>query len=276
MLHASTLPRSCDPRMVAAGWARSYPHGCRWTGRRHGARERSAELSVAGLVLAAGGGRRYGGPKALVRHEGSLLVERAVATVRDGGCSPIVVVLGAAAAEVRAQAQLGDATLVDNEGWKSGMGSSLRVGLEALGGHRRRRGGRAARRHPRGDRRGGAPGAREERAGRAGLGDLRPAARPSGAARPRPLGRRRHAGHGRRGGSRLPDGPGGSVQTVPCEDIADDTDMDVPEPPPDAHCRTVPARPGHSWSSRPWRCIVGAWAWAPAWPGTRWSECATC
>jgi CTP:molybdopterin cytidylyltransferase MocA len=92
----------------------------------------SAELSVAGLVLAAGGGRRYGGPKALVRHEGSLLVERAVATVRAGGCSPVVVVLGAAAADVRAQAQLGDATLVENEGWKTGMGSSLRVGLDAL------------------------------------------------------------------------------------------------------------------------------------------------
>jgi CTP:molybdopterin cytidylyltransferase MocA len=85
-------------------------------------------------VLAAGGGRRYGGPKALVRHEGSLLIERAVATVRDGGCAPIVVVLGAAAAEVRAAAQLGDVTIVENELWKSGMASSLRVGLEALGG----------------------------------------------------------------------------------------------------------------------------------------------
>src|SRR5262245_31725640 len=88
---------------------------------------------AAGLVLAAGGGRRYGGPKALVRHEGSLLVERAVATVREAGCGPIVVVLGAAAAEVRATAQLGDAALVDHELWKSGMGSSLRVGLETLG-----------------------------------------------------------------------------------------------------------------------------------------------
>jgi nicotine blue oxidoreductase len=94
----------------------------------------SAELSVAGLVLAAGGGRRYGGPKALVRHEGSLLVERAVATVRDGGCTPIVVVLGAASAEVRAAAQLGAVNIVENEGWKSGMGSSLRVGLDALAG----------------------------------------------------------------------------------------------------------------------------------------------
>src|SRR6476619_3324662 len=87
---------------------------------------------AAGLVLAAGGGRRYGGPKALVRHEGSLLVERAGRTVRDAGCAPIVVVLGAAAAEVRATAQLGQVSLVENEGWKSGMGSSLRVGLEAL------------------------------------------------------------------------------------------------------------------------------------------------
>jgi CTP:molybdopterin cytidylyltransferase MocA len=90
------------------------------------------ELSVAGLVLAAGGGRRYGGPKALVRHEGSLLVERAVRTVRDGGCSRIVVVLGAAADEVRATADLGDATIVENENWKTGMGSSLKAGLEAL------------------------------------------------------------------------------------------------------------------------------------------------
>lgn len=91
------------------------------------------ELSVAGLVLAAGGGRRYGGPKALVRRDDRLLVERAVDTVRAGGCAPIVVVLGAEAATVRAQADLGDAILVDNPGWKSGMGSSLKVGLEAVG-----------------------------------------------------------------------------------------------------------------------------------------------
>ncbi|WP_460495032.1 nucleotidyltransferase family protein [Dactylosporangium cerinum] len=85
------------------------------------------------MVLAAGGGRRYGGPKALVRHEdGRLLVERAVATLRDGGCARIVVVLGAESARVRAEAQLGDARLVDNPTWKSGMGSSLRAGLAAM------------------------------------------------------------------------------------------------------------------------------------------------
>jgi CTP:molybdopterin cytidylyltransferase MocA len=91
-----------------------------------------AELSVAGLVLAAGGGRRYGGPKALVRRDGELLVERAVATAREAGCAPIIVVVGASAAEVREQANLGDATIVDNPGWKTGMASSLKTGLAAL------------------------------------------------------------------------------------------------------------------------------------------------
>ncbi|MET7423304.1 NTP transferase domain-containing protein [Dactylosporangium sp. NPDC005555] len=98
-----------------------------------GAPEEFPLSTIVGLVLAAGGGRRYGGPKALVRHDdGRLLVERAVATLRDGGCTRIVVVLGAESARVRDEAQLGDARLVDNPVWKSGMGSSLRVGLATV------------------------------------------------------------------------------------------------------------------------------------------------
>lgn len=87
---------------------------------------------TAGLVLAAGAGRRYGGPKALVRLDGVLLVERAVATARAGGLAPVYVVVGAAADRVRAEADLGDAVLVDNPDWETGMGSSLRAGLAAL------------------------------------------------------------------------------------------------------------------------------------------------
>jgi CTP:molybdopterin cytidylyltransferase MocA len=84
-------------------------------------------------VLAAGGGRRYGGPKALVRHDdGRLLVERAVETLRTGGCEPIFVVIGAEADRVRGEAHLGDVSLVDNGAWKSGLGSSLKAGLNAL------------------------------------------------------------------------------------------------------------------------------------------------
>jgi CTP:molybdopterin cytidylyltransferase MocA len=89
-------------------------------------------VSVAGLVLAAGEGRRFGRPKALVRLDGRLLVERATATLRSAGCSPVVVVLGAAAAEVAQAADLRDAVVVVNDAWPSGMGSSLCAGLSAL------------------------------------------------------------------------------------------------------------------------------------------------
>jgi CTP:molybdopterin cytidylyltransferase MocA len=83
-------------------------------------------------VLAAGGGRRYGGPKALVRLDGRLLVDRAADTLRDGGCDPVLVVLGARAEEVRAAADLTGVRTVDNPAWRSGMGSSVRAGLAAL------------------------------------------------------------------------------------------------------------------------------------------------
>ncbi|MEV6342509.1 nucleotidyltransferase family protein [Actinoplanes sp. NPDC051851] len=90
-------------------------------------------MMTAGLVLAAGEGRRYGMPKALVRHRGKLLVEHAVETLRLGGVADGVVVLGAAAERVRAAAP-GLAGTVVNPGWSSGMGSSLRAGLAALEG----------------------------------------------------------------------------------------------------------------------------------------------
>ncbi|MEU8813488.1 nucleotidyltransferase family protein [Actinoplanes sp. NPDC048796] len=82
---------------------------------------------TAGLVLAAGAGRRYGMPKALVRYSGKLLVERAVDTLREARLSPIVVVLGAAAD------QMPDLPgVVVNPDWETGMASSLKVGLSAL------------------------------------------------------------------------------------------------------------------------------------------------
>lgn len=72
-------------------------------------------------------------PKALVRHRGRLFVEHAAGVLHDGGCAPVVVVLGARAGDVRAEAALPGASLVDNPNWATGMGSSLRVGLSALG-----------------------------------------------------------------------------------------------------------------------------------------------
>jgi CTP:molybdopterin cytidylyltransferase MocA len=89
--------------------------------------------AVAGLVLAAGGGRRYGMPKALAEYEGSLLVERAVRTARQV-CDPVLVVLGARAVDVWRTADLDGATVLANRDWETGMASSLRTGLEGLRG----------------------------------------------------------------------------------------------------------------------------------------------
>ncbi|PPK66686.1 NTP transferase domain-containing protein [Actinokineospora auranticolor] len=81
---------------------------------------------VAGLLLAAGGGRRFGMPKALAPYRGGLLVEHALAALE--GLSPRVVVLGAGADEVPPL----PAEVVVNPNWASGLGSSLRAGLAAL------------------------------------------------------------------------------------------------------------------------------------------------
>jgi CTP:molybdopterin cytidylyltransferase MocA len=89
--------------------------------------------SVAAVVLAAGGGRRYGMPKALVEYQGSLLVERAVRTAR-AVCDPVLVVLGAQAVDVWRQADLDGATVLANKSWETGMASSLRTGLDGLRG----------------------------------------------------------------------------------------------------------------------------------------------
>ncbi|MGD9530809.1 MAG: NTP transferase domain-containing protein [Pseudonocardia sp.] len=90
-------------------------------------------MPVTGLLLAAGAGRRFGRPKALVELDGEPLVRRALRVLRDGGCSPLVVVLGAAADEV-APLVPEDVTAVVADGWAEGMGASLRAGLDALTG----------------------------------------------------------------------------------------------------------------------------------------------
>ncbi|MGW4412866.1 nucleotidyltransferase family protein [Nonomuraea sp. NPDC004702] len=81
---------------------------------------------MAGLLLAAGEGARLGTPKALVEFGGERLVDRGVRLLAEGGCRPVVVVLGAATVQVRG------AVSVRNPDWRTGMGSSLRAGLAAL------------------------------------------------------------------------------------------------------------------------------------------------
>lgn len=95
------------------------------TGYAYGGQPDGA-AQVAGLLLAAGAGNRLGRPKAMVEFGGERLADRGVRTLRKGGCDPVLVVLGAAEVEV-------DGVItVRNPDWSTGMGSSVRAGLDAL------------------------------------------------------------------------------------------------------------------------------------------------
>src|ERR1700712_2113440 len=84
---------------------------------------------IAGLLLAAGAGRRYGMPKALV--DGGAWLRRAVAALTDGGCDSVLVVVGAQADRV-VPLLPETARMVLAADWAQGMGASLRAGLAEL------------------------------------------------------------------------------------------------------------------------------------------------
>ena len=91
---------------------------------------------VTGIVLAAGAGTRAGGPKALRRRpDGTPWTEIAVTTLLAGGCSRVIVVLGAQATAARPLVPEDDriTTVVSME-WERGLAESLRTGLAAASG----------------------------------------------------------------------------------------------------------------------------------------------
>lgn len=88
-------------------------------------------MKIAGLVLAAGEGSRFGGTKQLAEVRGRPLLEHALAAV--AGLSPRAVVLGHAAEEILGRVDLQGARAVVCEDWREGQAASLRAGIAALG-----------------------------------------------------------------------------------------------------------------------------------------------
>ena len=87
---------------------------------------------AAGILLAAGASTRYGQPKQLLEWQGEALVRRAARIALEGGLSPVVVVTGAHAEQVR-QALAGlEVSVVENPAWQEGQAASLRAGLSKL------------------------------------------------------------------------------------------------------------------------------------------------
>ena len=93
----------------------------------------SAQPPIAGLLLAAGAGSRHGSPKALrLAADGAPWLLRAVDALRAGGCSPVIVVLGARGHEAERLLEHqgeGEVVVVHAADWADGVSASLRAGL---------------------------------------------------------------------------------------------------------------------------------------------------
>ena len=92
------------------------------------------EPEIGGIVLAAGEGKRFGGCKQIAKLDGRPLLEHAIrAMLAVPAISPVVVVLGAHADEIRAEVNFDGADVVVCERWAEGQSASLQAGAAALG-----------------------------------------------------------------------------------------------------------------------------------------------
>ena len=87
---------------------------------------------IAGVVLAAGSGERFGAPKQLAELEGRPLLEHSLRAMAAADLDRLVVVLGAWADEVLEQVDLHGAEPVVCERWAEGQSASLACGLAHL------------------------------------------------------------------------------------------------------------------------------------------------
>ena len=82
---------------------------------------------IATVILAAGSGRRMGGPKALLMVDGETLLQRAVRMALSTGCKPVIAVVGdwdIGPLDARV-------TVLNNSDAAEGMASSIRMGIAA-------------------------------------------------------------------------------------------------------------------------------------------------
>lgn len=87
---------------------------------------------VAAIILAAGGSSRMGRPKQLLKTDGVSFVRRTAETALASQCDRVFVVVGAQKNAVIKELEELDVTIVTNALWHSGMGSSIRTGMQAL------------------------------------------------------------------------------------------------------------------------------------------------
>jgi len=89
-------------------------------------------MSTGIVILAAGESARMGEPKQLLAYRRTTLLQHAIDTACSIHKAPVIVVLGAHAAQIRTELDDPRVLVVTNADWHDGMGGSLRMGLSAL------------------------------------------------------------------------------------------------------------------------------------------------
>jgi molybdenum cofactor cytidylyltransferase len=84
------------------------------------------------VILAAGASSRMGTLKQLLEYGGQTLVRRVALAAQDAGCNPVAVVTGAYAEKLEKELHGLNLRQVSNPEWESGMGSSIRAGIQAV------------------------------------------------------------------------------------------------------------------------------------------------
>jgi molybdenum cofactor cytidylyltransferase len=88
--------------------------------------------AVAGVLLAAGTSSRMGRNKLMLDLDGETVVRGCARRALAGGVSPLIVVVGAGATQIRSQLSDLPCEIVTNTGYMSGMTSSMRRGVESV------------------------------------------------------------------------------------------------------------------------------------------------
>src|SRR4051794_38186431 len=87
---------------------------------------------VCGLVLGAGGSKRLGRPKQTLPYRGGTLLGHVVGVARACGFDQLVVAIGGAADDVRAEVDLSGAEVVVNDAYGQGCSSSIAAALRLV------------------------------------------------------------------------------------------------------------------------------------------------
>jgi CTP:molybdopterin cytidylyltransferase MocA len=89
---------------------------------------------VSAIVLAAGGGSRFGGGKLLAKLGGRPIIEAVLDNLREAPVEEIIAVVGADAVRLREVCERYGVRTVANEEWERGQSTSVLAGLRASGG----------------------------------------------------------------------------------------------------------------------------------------------